>query len=118
MVEVPTWLIVTLIGLLVLLVLLAAVAIGLWVGHRRSSRTLENLARYGQPSEPQRAERDVRKSLEEEVVEDIENRAVDQLANDLQRRASRIGKNISEEEARQEAERLIREGFAKAGGAE
>lgn len=117
MVEVPTGLAVFLAILGVGGWLLAAIAFGLWLGERRSSETLENVARYGKPHEPERAQTYQRPEPEEEVVQEIEEQAIDSLAEDLKARAKRLDENITDQQAREEAERLLRQGFAKAGGA-
>lgn len=116
MVEVPTGLAIFLSIMGVGGWLLFAISVGLYMGEKRSVETLENVARYNQPHEPERAETYQRPEPEEEVLQDIEERAVDSLSEDIKARAKRLGKNITDEQAREEAERLLREGLEKAGG--
>lgn len=117
MVEVPTGLAIFLSIMGVGGWLLFAISVGLYMGEKRSVETLENVARYGKPHEPERAQTYQRPEPEEEVVQEIEEQAIDSLAEDLKARAKRLDKNITDQQAREEAERLLRQGFAKAGGA-
>lgn len=117
MIELSLTNIIALLALAVLGWMAASIFCGLWLGARNSERTLENVARYGQPREPEPAETHSRVKDEKQVVEDLEQNTVERLTDDLMRRAKRLDKSIKREDARKEAERMIRRGFEKAGGA-
>lgn len=92
---------------------------GLFLGERRSSQTLRNVAQYGRPDRPQARDltpEDPEQKAKERAEKIHITRQVDRLSSELKQRARNRGENVTDEEAREHARDLLRKGYEKAAG--
>lgn len=119
MVELPTWVLIMLVVVALLGWMAAAVLGGLLLGEKQNTRVLRNVANYGRTERPQAKTRTPdppEKKAKVRAEKKALNRAIENAAEDVKRRARKQGNNITDEQARQEARRIIKEGHSKMGG--
>lgn len=119
MVELSPALVAALGGVAFLVLLGLSVLVGLYVAERQKTEILENVANYGRTKKPEARdltpedpEMEAKKRAEIEAV----NNAVERLAAEIKKRAKKKGQNVTNEEARQEARRMLKDAHEKAGG--